>query len=88
MCKWPAVNGIVIKAIKSERFTDEEIQAALLRMAAENRSVTVDSLRTELGGMPPRSGSPPGESTGAQRARAAIEAGDRVQAMIDGRTQP
>ena len=54
MCKWPAVNGVVIKAIRSEKFTDAEIQAALLRMAAENRSVTVDSLRTELAGMPPR----------------------------------
>jgi hypothetical protein len=54
MCKWPAVNGIVIKAIKSERFTDDEIRDALLRMAAENRSVTVDSLRTELAGLPPR----------------------------------
>ena len=54
MCKWPAVNGVVIKAIKSNRFSDDEIQAALLRMAAENRSVTVDSLRTELGGMTPR----------------------------------
>jgi hypothetical protein len=59
MCKWPAVNGVVMKAIKSERFTDDEIQAALLRMAAENRSVTVDSLRTELAGMPPRGGRAP-----------------------------
>lgn len=52
MCKWPAVNGVVIKAIKAERFADEEIRDALLRMAAENRSVTVDSLRTELAGLP------------------------------------
>jgi hypothetical protein len=28
------------------------------------------------------------ESTGTQRARAAIEAGERVQAIIDGRTRP
>jgi hypothetical protein len=54
MCKWPAVNGVVIKAINSNRFSDDEIRDALLRMAKENRSVTVDSLRTELGGMPPR----------------------------------
>lgn len=54
MCKWPAVNGVVIKAIKSERYSDNEIRDALLRMAAENRSVTVDSLRTELAGMTPR----------------------------------
>jgi hypothetical protein len=63
MCKWPAVNGVVIKAINSKRFTDEEIRDALLRMAAENRSVTVDSLRTELGGLPPRTGASPPKQT-------------------------
>jgi hypothetical protein len=52
LCKWPAVNGVVIRAIKSERFSDEEIHAALLRLAAEGRSVTIDSLRTELQGLP------------------------------------
>jgi hypothetical protein len=56
MCKWPAVNGVVIKAIKAERYSDDEIRDALLRMAADNRSVTVDSLRTELGGLPARDG--------------------------------
>jgi hypothetical protein len=54
MCKWAAVNGVVLRAIQSRKFTDGEIRAALLRMAAENRSVTIDSLRTELGGLPPR----------------------------------
>lgn len=53
MCKWPAVNGVVISAIKSGRFADDEIRAALLRLAAEGRSVTVDTLRTELQGLPP-----------------------------------
>lgn len=53
MCKWPAVNGVVISAIKSGRFADDEIRAALLRLAADNRSVTVDTLRTELQGLPP-----------------------------------
>lgn len=56
MCKWPAVNGVVLSAIKSGRFADEEIRAALLRLAAEGRSVTIDSLRTELAGFPPRIG--------------------------------
>lgn len=84
MCKWPAVNGVVIKAIQAERYSDDEITAALLRMAAENRSVTVDSLRTELGGLPPRTQPGRPESTGAERARAIREAGQRVQAMIDG----
>ena len=54
MCKWPAVNGVVISAIKSGKFSDDEIRAALLRLAAENRSVTIDSLRTELVGFTPQ----------------------------------
>jgi hypothetical protein len=61
MCKWPAVNGVVIKAIQSGRYSDDEIRDALLRMVPENRSVTVDSLRTELSGMPT---SRPGGSRG------------------------
>jgi hypothetical protein len=55
MCKWPAVNGVVLKAIRSERFTDAEIRDALLRLAAEGRSVTVETLRIELAGQPPPS---------------------------------
>jgi hypothetical protein len=60
LCKWPAVNGVVLKAIRSRRFTDDEIRAALLRLAAENRSVTVDSLRTELQGFSPNPQRPAG----------------------------
>lgn len=56
MSKWPAVNAIVIKAIKTERWCDDEIGAALLRLAAEKRPVTVDSLRVELDGLPPSNG--------------------------------
>lgn len=52
MCKWPAVNGVVLSAIRSGRFDDDAIRAALLRLAAENRSVTIDTLRTELVGFP------------------------------------
>jgi hypothetical protein len=84
MCKWPAVNGVVIKAIKSNRFADDEIRDALLRMAAENRSVTVDSLRTELAGLPARSRS--GASTpapGPDRARGWIAAGRAFQAEAE-----
>lgn len=58
MCKWPAVNGVVLKAIRSKKFSDSEIQAALLRLAKEGRSVTVDSLRYELAGMPTGRASP------------------------------
>lgn len=53
MCKWPAVNAIVIRAIKSEKFSDDEIRDALLRLAKEGRGVTVESLRVELAGLPP-----------------------------------
>lgn len=53
MCKWVAVNGVVLSAIRSGKFSDDEILAALLRMAAENRSVTIDALRTELRGFAP-----------------------------------
>jgi hypothetical protein len=48
MCKWPAVNNVVIKAIKAERWTDDVILAAVLRLAEDRRSVTVDTLRYEL----------------------------------------
>jgi hypothetical protein len=53
LCKWPAVNGIVAKAIKVEKWSDTEIRDAVLRLAADGRSVTVDVLRTELNGLPP-----------------------------------
>ena len=86
MCKWPAVNGVVIKAIQSEKFSDDEIRGALLRMAKEGRGVTVESLRVEMAGLTPRSPRQP-ESTGAERARAAREAGQRVQQALDGGIQ-
>jgi hypothetical protein len=53
MCKWPAVNGVALSAIKSGHFDDDQIRAALLRLAADNRPVTIDSLRTELVGIAP-----------------------------------
>ena len=67
LCKWPAVNGVVIKAIKSERFADDEIGAALMRLAAEGRSVTVDTLRTELQGLPPGRQASPGRANGIRQ---------------------
>ena len=67
LCKWPAVNGVVIKAIKSERFADDEIGAALLRLAAEGRSVTVDTLRTELQGLPSSRQAPSSRANGVRQ---------------------
>lgn len=48
MCKWPAVNQIVIRAIKAEKWSDEEIHAAMLRLAESRVPVTVNSLSYEL----------------------------------------
>lgn len=72
MCKWPAVNGVVLRAVKSGQFADDEIRDALLRLAAEGRSVTVDALRTELRGFPSPRGTP---------ARVSVSAADRAQAQ-------
>ena len=52
LCRWPAINGVVLKALKTERYRDDEIKAALLRLAGDNRPVTADTLRIELNGMP------------------------------------
>ena len=87
MCRWPAINGVVIHAIKSGKYADTEILPALLRMASSGQTVTVESLRIEIEGLAPKRGTnghtSNGESTSAQRARAGVEAGQRVQAMID-----
>ena len=53
MCKWPAVNAIVLKAIQAGRWADCEITDALMRLAKEGRGVTVETLRVELNGLPP-----------------------------------
>lgn len=54
LSNWPAINGVVIKALKSERYADTEIHQAMLRLADAGRSVTVETLRTELEGFAPR----------------------------------
>lgn len=86
MCKWPAVNGVVLSAIKSGKFADDEIRAALLRMAAENRSVTIDSLRTELVGFPAsrRAGNGAARPSTTDRAMAEAQA---VKAKLAARRQ-
>lgn len=52
LAKWPAINGIVVAAIRAETWADDEIHAAMMRLAAEGRPVTMDSLRIELNGFP------------------------------------
>lgn len=58
MCKWPAINGIVIKALNAAKWADSEIRDGLLRLGKEGRTVSVETLRLELQGIPPRE--PPG----------------------------
>lgn len=77
MCRWPAINSIVRKAIQTGRWADDEIHAALLRLAAEGRSVTVETLRTELAGVPPGRSRPP--STTDQRVSAALALAARYE---------
>ncbi len=54
MSKWPAVNAIVLRAIKADRWSDDEIHDAMQRLAADERGVTVETLRFELTGPPAR----------------------------------
>lgn len=52
MSKFPAVMGICRTAINTQRYTDQQIHDALTRLAKEGRSLTVETLRIELEGMP------------------------------------
>jgi len=85
MCRWQAINGIVVLAIKSGKYADEEVRAALLRMAESGKTVTVESLRIEIEGLAPwqsangRSSAAPGPD----RARGWIAAGRAVQAEAE-----
>ena len=85
MCKWPAVNAIVIRAINAEKWTDDAINDAMLRHAADNRPVTIDSLRTELDGIAPR-GATPGAPRPSTTDRAMAEA-QAVKAKLAARRQ-
>lgn len=74
MSKWPAVNGIVKQAIEATRWSDDEIRDALLRLAKESRSVTVDSLRTELVGFTP-------QNRAEQRTQQSLRLVDQARAL-------
>lgn len=52
LSNFPAVAGVVRKAVRTQRYTTQQITDALERMADDNRPVTVDALRIELEGMP------------------------------------
>lgn len=74
MCKWPAINGVVIHAIKSGKYADDEIRSALLRMADSGQTVTVESLRLEIEGFTPRPGASQHRQSTGDRAVAEGEA--------------
>lgn len=52
LSNFPATLGICKRAIQAGK-TDSEIEAALKRLAAEGRTLTVDTLRIELEGLAP-----------------------------------
>lgn len=80
MCNWPGINGIALKALKSNKYADSEIRDALLRLAKEGRTVTVETLRIELQGKPPRErDTPPPGSRNAQILSAAMERAVRAE---------
>jgi hypothetical protein len=74
LSKFPAVAGVVRKAVRTSLWSDEEIEQALERLGVEGRSVTTDTLRYELTGFP-------GRETNRQRAfRAGVERTQRLAA--------
>lgn len=87
LSKFPAVAGVVRQAVRAvdersnPRYDDPQLIQALTRLAAEGRSVTVDSLRYELEGFPRQSKAPVSD----ERAALALAAGAEVQAMLDDR---
>jgi hypothetical protein len=81
MSRFPAIAGIVRKAIAANH-SDEEISAALTRLATEGRSVTVETLRVELEGMPPsRAHRPSGTEMYLGVASTLSQAPDALQAL-------
>lgn len=52
MSNWPAVHGIVRRALTAGH-DPADVEAALTRLAADRRSLTVETLRVELDGRPP-----------------------------------
>jgi hypothetical protein len=70
MVKWLAVRNIVARAIKGGEFSDDQIQAALLRLGDGRRAVTLDTLGEELT-RPGRNGHRPFDAAAALHSEAA-----------------
>jgi hypothetical protein len=60
MSRFVAVMGIVSKAVRTGLYDDGEITDALARIAADGRSLTVETLRIELEGLAPFRSKPSG----------------------------
>lgn len=78
LSRFPAVFSIVKRAVKSGRYSTADLSAALVRMAEDNRSVTIDALRIELEGFP-MTRAQPRTPTSNERAQDALSLAARYQ---------
>lgn len=78
LSKFPAVLGVVKKALNAG-YADDMVRAALVRIAHEGRSVTVDVLRIELEGLTPaRAAAANGLSRTEERVQAGMDVARRM----------
>ena len=75
LSNFPAVAGVVRKAVRVGMWSDEEIAGALERMGRDGRAVTTDALRYELTGFPGR------QSNRARALEAGVERTRRLAAV-------
>jgi hypothetical protein len=79
LSNFPAVAGVVRKAVRVGMWSDDEISQALGRLAEAGRSVTTDALRYELQGFPDRQ---------SNRTRALAAGVDAVRRYAEAEAQP
>ncbi len=79
LSNFPAVAGVVRKAVRVGMWSDDEICQALERLAEAGRSVTTDALRYELQGFPDRQ---------SNRTRALAAGVDAVRRYAEAEAQP
>lgn len=71
MSKYVNVLGIVKRPLENDRFTGEMVMAAVEQIAQEQRPLTLETLRIQLVGLPPRSSSQAGRAPLRERLRGA-----------------
>jgi hypothetical protein len=74
MALYERVQPVVLRAVQSGRYGHDEIATALGRLARDNRSVTVETLRIELAGQPPARAAPRSRSGRSGSASAYLAA--------------